>query len=347
MLEVGAVVHARRQHDDRRVVAPPAARPSAASRAAGRGSARPARRGAGEQLGEEPHHHLAVLEHVRSRRWARAGCPRARSSCRCRRRWRRGRCRCRRCASRCRPARRRPASRGGTGRCSSTCSAGTMPALQDLLVVVDVVDEAVQRGRRAGAGPRSISRHSCAGIMRGIRSNGISRSVPCRLRPCAVDGEGDADAAEDQLGLFAARRITSRRLLGEPAVVAAVVLAHRVAVGRASRRSPLPFDALRGGRVAKSAPPSAAGPSSERGLRFVGLGFGLGSSASARIRALFRPVRLRPAPPSAPWSPLRLATGATTTGGGSAASWAAAASSRRGRSRPAPAPARCAAARSR
>ena len=45
----------------------------------------------------------------------------------------------------------------------------------------------------------------------------------------AVDGEGDADAPEDQLGLLAARAHHLRRLLVEPAVVPAVVLADRTA----------------------------------------------------------------------------------------------------------------------
>ena len=68
-----------------------------------------------------------------------------------------------------------------------------------------------------------------------MRSNGISRSLPpfCAGRVVlgTVDREGDADPAEDDFGLLAPRPHHLRRLLGEPAVVAAVVLAHRAVRG--------------------------------------------------------------------------------------------------------------------
>ncbi len=50
--------------------------------------------------------------------------------------------------------------------------------VQDLLIVIDVVDEEIER-LDALLQPRSIIDHSSAGIRRGIRSNGKMRSVPC------------------------------------------------------------------------------------------------------------------------------------------------------------------------
>ena len=51
------------------------------------------------------------------------------------------------------------------------------PVAQDVLPVIDVVQKKIERGDTLGS-PRSTRSHSCAGMMRGIRSNGKIRSVP-------------------------------------------------------------------------------------------------------------------------------------------------------------------------
>ena len=84
-----------------------------------------------EQLREQPHHHLAVLEHVAHAAGHAQVVLEHVVVRRCRRRSRRrARCRCRRCASRRRPARRRPTISGRYWALFSTCSAGTMPAFR-------------------------------------------------------------------------------------------------------------------------------------------------------------------------------------------------------------------------
>ena len=77
---------------------------------------------------------------------------------------------------------------------------------------------------------RSICCHSCAGMMRGIMSNGISRSVPAPSSSFAVHGEGDADAAEDHLGLLAPRLHRGR------AAARRATLGRRGSASRTARR---------------------------------------------------------------------------------------------------------------
>ena len=131
--------------------------------------------------------------------------------------------------------------------------------LEDLLVVVDVVDEAVQR-RDALA---QAALHLAPLVRRDHARDQVERDQPLGAGAVlvlgAVDGEGDADAAEDHLGLLAPRRASPRGGCSrEPAVVAAVVLAHRAAARRASRRSPGSSACLLAARVAKSAPRDGA-----------------------------------------------------------------------------------------
>jgi hypothetical protein len=95
--------------------------------------------------------------------------------------------------------------------------------------VVDVVDEAVERGDPLAQAPL----HLAPFVRRDHARDQVEGNQPLGALAVlvlgAVDGEGDADAAEDHLGLFAARHHDLRRLLGEPAVVAAIVLANRSA----------------------------------------------------------------------------------------------------------------------
>ena len=129
-----------------------------------------------------------------------------------------------------------------------------MPGADDLLLVVDVVDEAVQRRhalRQAllHLGPLVRRDHARDQVE---RDQALGAGAVLVLR--AVDGEGDADAAEDHLGLFAARLHHVARLLRQPAVVAAVVLAHRGAGGLHLVEAGSHRQRLLAGRVAKSRP---------------------------------------------------------------------------------------------
>ena len=107
---------------------------------------------------------------------------------------------------------------------------GDDAGLQDLLVVIDVVDEAVERGDALA----QAALHLAPLVRRDHARDEVERDQPLGAAVLAagvvlraVDGEGDADATEDDLGLVAARAHHLRRLLREPAVEAAVVLAHR------------------------------------------------------------------------------------------------------------------------
>ena len=69
---------------------------------------------------------------------------------------------------------------------------------QHLALGVDVVEEEVERLDALLEAALAACPIPLAARMRGMMSNGISRSVAVGL---AVDGEGDADAAEQKLGL--------------------------------------------------------------------------------------------------------------------------------------------------
>ena len=69
--------------------------------------------------------------------------------------------------------------------------------LEDLLVVIDVVDEGVERVDALLAGRARCGPTRRRGTMRGIRSKGKMRSVPGGV---AVDVEGDAHLQQQPLG---------------------------------------------------------------------------------------------------------------------------------------------------
>ena len=73
----------------------------------------------------------------------------------------------------------------------------------DLGAVVDVDEEAVERPDALLDARSRAVRHSVSVKTRGMMSKGISRSVVLAL---AVDGEGDADAPEQRLGLLLLQR---------------------------------------------------------------------------------------------------------------------------------------------
>jgi len=98
--------------------------------------------------------------------------------------------------------------------------------LQDLLPVVDVVDEPVQR-RHALA---QASLHVAPLLARDHARDQVERDqalgAGAVLVLGAVDREGDADAAEDEFRFLALRLHHVGRLLGQPACVGLVVFSH-------------------------------------------------------------------------------------------------------------------------
>ena len=137
-------------------------------------------------------------------------------------------------------------------------SCGTLPAvhlrpehriLEDQVVRDDAGLEDFSRVRRRRArkrlsaltrcsSPAAESSHSAAARMRGMMSNGISRSWASAF---AVDREGDADAAEQELGLAPAIVEHVVRNFGEPARQLAIGRAHRARRCRSSRRTRPPW----------------------------------------------------------------------------------------------------------
>ncbi len=113
----------------------------------------------------------------------------------------------------------------------STWSAGIDAGLQDLLVVIDVVDEAVERGHALA----QATLHLAPFVGRDDARDQVERNQPLGAAVAAagvvvlraVDGESDADAAKDDFGFLAPGPHHLRRLFREPTVVAAVVLTHR------------------------------------------------------------------------------------------------------------------------
>jgi hypothetical protein len=88
----------------------------------------------------------------------------------------------------------------------STCSAGTTPAFEDLLVVVDVVDEAVERRDALAQAALHLAPLGARDHARDQVERDQALGAGAVLVLGAVDGEGDADAAEDHLRFLAARR---------------------------------------------------------------------------------------------------------------------------------------------
>ena len=58
--------------------------------------------------------------------------------------------------------------------------AGDDPVLQNALRVVDIFEEQIQRPHPL-LNPASRMAHSAAGMMRGMRSKGQTRSIPCSV----------------------------------------------------------------------------------------------------------------------------------------------------------------------
>ena len=228
MLEVGAVVHAGCEHDDDRIV--DRGRRHGAQRLEqqvgvmrDRSDAVPA-----EQLGEEPHHHLAVLEHVAdaarhpqvvfqhvvAAAAVRVGGPDDVDA---------------------------GDVRVDAARHVDALHLGTVlgvvhhllerhqAGLQDRLLVVDVVDEAVERGDALAQAALHLSpfvgRDDARNQVEGDQALGAVAVLVLR----AVDREGDADAAEDDFRFLAAGAHHLGRLLREPVVVATVMFADGVA----------------------------------------------------------------------------------------------------------------------
>ena len=98
----------------------------------------------------------------------------------------------------------------------STCSAGIMPALQDLLVVVDVVDERIERAHallEAALEPRPL-------VDRQDARHDVEGDQPLGAFVLAVHGERDADAMEQRVGLGALVRQPLGGLVVEPLGIA-------------------------------------------------------------------------------------------------------------------------------
>ena len=231
MLEVGAVVHARRQHDHGRV--DHARRRDRAQRLEQQVRVVRDRRDAvrTEQFGEQPHHHLAVLEHVaHTAGHAQVVLEHVVA------------------AAAVGVAGTHDVDAGdvrvdAAGHVDAAHLAAVLRVVQhlllrhdagveDALLVVDVVDEVIQRGHAL----RQPLLHLRPLVFRDDARNQVEGNQPLGsgavLVLRAVHGEGDADAAKDHLGLGAAVPHQVVRLLAQPALVAAVVLTDLFAFGQ-------------------------------------------------------------------------------------------------------------------
>ena len=94
--------------------------------------------------------------------------------------------------------------------------------------MVDVVQEAVER---VDALPQALRQRVPFGLRDDAR-NGVEGNQPLGAGLVAVDGEGDADAVEQQVGLAALLGHALDRRLGEPVGEGAKMRTH-LAVGRA------------------------------------------------------------------------------------------------------------------
>ena len=181
MLEIGRVVDAGRQQHDLRVghalrrdLAHRLQQPAAVI--VDRAQPHP-----GHQVGEGARHQVAVLDHV-GHAGRRAGIVLQHQEAA---RRRRARCRCRRYARRCRSGPGSPPSPGGNWRCRTPGRPGMTPSFTMLPVVVDVVQERVQRRdallhARLSSTPPFGRRSGCAGCS---RTAGCGRSRLPRNRP--------------------------------------------------------------------------------------------------------------------------------------------------------------------
>ncbi len=174
-----------------------------------------------EKLGEQPHHHLAVLEHVRDAAGhAQVVLEHVELA---------GACAHDVDAGDVRVDVARHVDTVHLGpvlRVAEDLVGRNAARAHDLLVVVDVVDVAVQRAHalaQAGLELAPFGRRDDA-------RDDIERNQPLGAAALfvllAVDRKGDADAAEDEVGLRALVAHRVGALLGQPALEFAVVLAH-------------------------------------------------------------------------------------------------------------------------
>ena len=222
MLEIGAVVRAGRQHHHRRL-ARRARRDRAQRVEQQRGVVLDRQhRLPGEQLREQPHHHLAVLEHVghaggraqvvlqhQVAAVAVADQVDARDV-------------------RIHLVRQVQADhRHLVGLVGQHLLGRNHAGLENFLTVVDVVQEPVERVDALLQAPLE---HVPLGSRDDAR-NGVERDQALGALLVAIDGEGDADAVKQQVGFAALLRDPLRRHGGEPLGQRRVMLAHR-AVGQ-------------------------------------------------------------------------------------------------------------------
>ncbi len=228
MFEVGAVVHAGRQHHHGRLV--DARGGHGAQRLQQQVGVMRHRRHAvqAEQFGEQPHHHLAIFEHVAHAAGhaqvvlehvvaaAAVGIGGAHDV--------------HAGDVRVHPARHLDAAHLGPVLAVVQHLLGRhQPGLEDLLVVVDVVQEAIQRGHAL----TQPFLHVFPLVTGDDARNQVEGDQPLGAGAVlvfgAVDGEGDADAAEDHLRLVATVAHQFLRLRLQPAFVGAVVVPHLAA----------------------------------------------------------------------------------------------------------------------
>ena len=131
--------------------------------------------------------------------------------------------------------------------CASTIASGMTTGAQDLLAVVDVVQEGVERAHALLEPAREAVPLAAAEHAR----NDVEGDQPLGIAALGVDREGDADAAEEQLGLAPAQLELGLRGLRQPVVDQPIGRADRRPT-RASRRSsacpPPPGDGAQGSK---------------------------------------------------------------------------------------------------
>ena len=223
VFEVGAVVLAGREHGHHRVARPRRSGGAQRLQQQRRVVLHRQHRLALEQLGEEPHHHLAVLDHVRHARG-------------------RAQVVLEHVVLAVRVAHQVDAGDAGidaVGQLDAAhflLEAGVLQhllgrdhaRLEDLLPVVDVVQEAVERIYALLESLRQLVPLR----FRDDARDGVERNQPFRTLFVAVDGEGDANAMEQQVGFAALFRHPLGRGIGEPLRDGAKVRTH-LPIGRA------------------------------------------------------------------------------------------------------------------